>query len=494
MVTLSHLLEAPLLRPLLSYATRPAGDPEVERVALIEDFGDLARVPEHAIILLSRPSSSQTGSERFDVALRTAHDQATAAFVVAAADVRRLTPTSVATAERSGTAIVGSGADDLADLSIAIANELEGGAGAALLRAHAAVRTIAAHPPGGGVEMLFAGASAALGVALRAQRAAPLNGPRTAVTLDGRVNTWITAEPQLGELALAVDIVLDVLATRAREELIGQVRAQDLPIQSQEDALSELLGVPEHGRAPIVQRARDLGMFVDGWHVAARVELEDLAGVAVDDPDVRHALSRPVLAALRERGGAWHGARSGAALVLVRMYRSDPGGGASAAVAVAIDEALLKLQPQIPRLRLRCGVGAAHPGPTGLLESVDEAQAAVTAGRASGRIDRAIAFDSLGLRRSLVEWYTSATAQEAVASVLAPISAVGAAKAERLTATLHVYLDQQCSISRTADRLNLHRNAVAYRVNQIFSLLDVDRDNPDDLLLLQLACRARKLM
>jgi DNA-binding PucR family transcriptional regulator len=34
---------------------------------------------------------------------------------------------------------------------------------------------------------------------------------------------------------------------------------------------------------------------------------------------------------------------------------------------------------------------------------------------------------------------------------------------------------------------------VAYRVNQIFSLLDVDRQNPDDLLLLQLACRARKL-
>jgi DNA-binding PucR family transcriptional regulator len=34
---------------------------------------------------------------------------------------------------------------------------------------------------------------------------------------------------------------------------------------------------------------------------------------------------------------------------------------------------------------------------------------------------------------------------------------------------------------------------VSYRVNQIFSLLDVDPDNPDDRLLLQLACRARGL-
>lgn len=39
----------------------------------------------------------------------------------------------------------------------------------------------------------------------------------------------------------------------------------------------------------------------------------------------------------------------------------------------------------------------------------------------------------------------------------------------------------------------MHRNAVSYRINQIFEPLDVDPANPDDLLLLQLACRAREL-
>jgi DNA-binding PucR family transcriptional regulator len=34
---------------------------------------------------------------------------------------------------------------------------------------------------------------------------------------------------------------------------------------------------------------------------------------------------------------------------------------------------------------------------------------------------------------------------------------------ERLITTLHVHLDLQCPVSRTAGRLNLHRNAVAYR-------------------------------
>jgi DNA-binding PucR family transcriptional regulator len=122
-----------------------------------------------------------------------------------------------------------------------------------------------------------------------------------------------------------------------------------------------------------------------------------------------------------------------------------------------------------------------------------EAKAAMIAARASGRINQAVPFDSLGLRRTLVEWYASETAREAVASVLAPLVELGGARAERLIQTLHVYLDTQGSLTKTAARLNLHRNAVSYRVKQIFALLDVDEDNADDLLLLQLACRAREL-
>ena len=108
-------------------------------------------------------------------------------------------------------------------------------------------------------------------------------------------------------------------------------------------------------------------------------------------------------------------------------------------------------------------------------------------------MNTAVPFDSAGLRRTLVEWYASDTAREAVATVLQPLIALGGARAERLITTLHVYLDERGSMTRTGERLNLHRNAVAYRVRRAFELLDVDEDNPDDMLLLQLACRARDL-
>jgi hypothetical protein len=44
-----------------------------------------------------------------------------------------------------------------------------------------------------------------------------------------------------------------------------------------------------------------------------------------------------------------------------------------------------------------------------------------------------------------------------------------------------------------AEVLRLHRNAVAYRIDRIFSQLEAGRENPDDWLLLELACRARRL-
>jgi DNA-binding PucR family transcriptional regulator len=77
--------------------------------------------------------------------------------------------------------------------------------------------------------------------------------------------------------------------------------------------------------------------------------------------------------------------------------------------------------------------------------------------------------------------------------VLQPLITLGGSKAERLIQTLHVYLDERGSLTRTAQRMSLHRNAVSYRINRVFELLDVDRESPDDLLLLQLACRAREL-
>jgi sugar diacid utilization regulator len=496
--SLAQLVASPTLSSLLGYVARPRSDADVERVALIEDLGDIERVGEGAIVLLTRGAAAAAGTYRFDMALRMARGRRIAALVLPASEVARITPTAAAVADRSGTALLGTSDDvDLGELAIAIAREVSGGADAALVRAHAAVRAVVAHPADGSPERLVERAGAALGVQLSLVSSEPESGPRAPVVLGDHVEGWLSAPQQEGDLAMGLEIVMQLAAAGVRRALARARRAEELPIQSEGELLSELLSAPQQGRARIVQRARDLGIPIDGWHVAVRLEFEELTetsdGRELAAFESRLGVVRALMRAVRGSGGTWYGARSGMGLVLMRMYGADPGGAASAEVGRAIDAALFEARGRVPTTIMRCGVGSPHSGPAGLLSSAAEAKAAVTAARAGGVVNSAVPFDSVGLRRALLEWYASDIAQEAVTTVLAPLAKLGGVRGERLIQTLHVYLDQQGSLTKTAEALNLHRNAVAYRIKNAFALLDVDRDNPDDLLLLQLACRAREL-
>jgi PucR-like helix-turn-helix protein len=478
--SLRQLVGSPAVNPLLGYLSRPRTDPDVERVALVEDVAHFERVDPGAIVLLTDAAAASVSSYRFDMALRIARSRGVAAIVLPAHHAESVTPTAAAIAARSGIAILATaGTPDVAQLAIAIAREIAGAADVALLRAHTAVRAIEAHPDDGAPESLVARAGAALGVALRIVPSEPDSGPRAPIVVDEHVEGWITAAPQQGDLSFGVDIVLHAAANGVARALAAERRAQELPIQSREQVLTELLTSPPQGRPPLVQRARTLGV-----------------GTADDDLELqerRVRLARTALQTVSAADGSWHSARGGLALVLLRMYVDDPGLGAAGAVGKAMQPVLDSVRSQLPATLVRCGVGSAHHGPDGLFAAVAEARAAVTLARASGRVNSAVPFDSVGLRRTLVEWYASDTAREAVTSVLAPLTSLSGTRGERLIQTLHVYLDQQGSLTKTAERLSMHRNAVSYRINQIFELLDVDPDNPDDLLLLQLACRAREL-
>jgi sugar diacid utilization regulator len=497
MASLAQLVESPALRTTLGYVVRPRKQAPVSLVALVEDLDDIASVDEQAIVLLTRSASAYASTYRFDVALRIARARKVAAIVLAGADVASITPTAAAIADRSGMAILATGSKaDLAQLAVAIAREIAGDAEVALVRADTAVRAIEAHPADGAAQQLLEHAGAALSVPLSMTEAEPPAGPRTPIRIDDRVAGWLGAPATQGHLGMALDIVLRSAAWRIGDTLASADRAEELPIQSREEVLTELLSAPPEVRPELVLRARQLGVAIDGWHVATRLELEEL----VDAPDdalatyeARVHVARSALQAAREGGGSWDSARTGTAILLLRTYRQDPGVAAAGDVAKAMGAVLDALRPQLPATLMRCGVGGAHVGPDGILASAAEAKAAVTTARASGRANQAVPFDSVGLRRTLVEWYASDTAQEAMTTVLSPLVDLGGARAERLIQTLHVYLDHRGSLTKTAETLNMHRNAVAYRINQVFSLLDVDQDNADDLLLLQLACRAREL-
>jgi sugar diacid utilization regulator len=267
-------------------------------------------------------------------------------------------------------------------------------------------------------------------------------------------------------------------------------RASQTPVRSRSELLAELLMSDSAISEDLLARARQLGIPVSGWHLAVRVEADDLDEAEHDEVrrfELLESAGQAALQAVSAAGETWYLSRIARAIILIRMTTSNPGPQAGVRAARSAERALQAIAARLPALRFRAGVGAAHEGPMGLRASAAEARGALAAARAARRPAGVAAHDAVGIRRMLMEWYASDRDQ------LAPLEKLGPARADTAIRTLAAYLDEQGSVVKTAERLHLHRNAVTNRLRTITELLDVDLEDPDQRLALQLACRARLL-
>jgi sugar diacid utilization regulator len=306
----------------------------------------------------------------------------------------------------------------------------------------------------------------------------------------------LSAPDARGDLRVAASLVLRAAAAAAAGREEAARRSRDLPVRSRSELLAELLISESALNEELLDRARDLGVPVAGWHVAVQIEADNLAGFADDELrryEVLESAGQLALSAAAAAGGTWHLSRVGRAIVLIWMTSSDPGPVAGPRASRSAQRALAALADRFPGLVLRAGVGPPHHGPLGLRASAAAARGAIIAARLAGRPPGVTAHDATGMQRMLIEWCASDTTRQSLQSQLAPLDRLGKARAETAIRTLSVFLDEQGSIVKTAQRLHLHRNAVTYRLRRITSLLGVDLGDADQRLALQLACRARLL-
>jgi sugar diacid utilization regulator len=496
-LNLSDLLMTPSLSRRLVPLAGLGAERRVEGVKIVESLERLQDVESGTLAVLTAAASREAATYRFDIALRLAASHELAGVVLTGGDGVELTEAAAAIADRGGVAVFHTAEDaDLGDLIAALHAEIAGGAEAGLARAKAALDAIvAAEAEGLGPDGLLAAAAECLGTAVELRD--PGEGDLFAPMLvDGRLEGNVCA-PGVSGARYATELVLHLTAAAVARASAAARLAEEVPAQSRAELLGELLSAEAHRTGPLLHRARSLGLAVDGWHVVVQIDVENTTELAGGDELVSYELvqrlARASLEAARAAGGSWHRAGSGSTLRLVRIERDDPGAGGAAAAADVADRVLRRLRSRMPELVLRCGVGSVHAGPTGLRTAVAEAHAAVAAARLANRANVAVRFDEVGLRRTLIEWYASDAARDAVQSVLEPLERLGPQRGEEAIRTLEAYLDHQGSLTRTAKALHLHRNAVAYRIKRIFDRLAVDREDPDQRLLLQLACRARSL-
>jgi sugar diacid utilization regulator len=497
MAGLSEVLAAPGVRPCIELLVPPTEDAEAASVTLLEDPALLADAAAGAVAILTADASESAASYRFDIAVRLARSRAVCALVLSGESFSSITPTAAAIAERAGIAVARTAeGTDLADLCVRITHEIAGGAEAALDHAFGALRVALARPRAP-VDELVAAAAAELGRPLELRSSADAGEVAAPVLVDGKPEQWVCAGPAHGNSAMATELAVQIIAGQVGRLIESERRSQELPIQSRAELLTELLGTRGHDSTQLVRRARALDIPIDGWHVAVRLELDPTDDQGGTDElaafEARRAIARIALETARSSGGTWHTARDGPAIILLRMFREDPGAKAVMEVVRIAERVLKRIERRLEMTVARCGVGSLHSGATGLASTAAEARAGVAAARAAGHANVATAFDSMGLRRTLLEWYASDSARDAVTQILAPLDELQGQRGETALRTLQTYLDHRGSLTQTAQSLGLHRNAVAYRIKKIFSLLEADLDNPDDWLLLQLACRSRNL-
>lgn len=499
--SLLRCLERPNLRSVLEVIAGARADPQADSVELVEELGELERCRAGSVVVLGRAASAASATYRFDVAMRMARAREIAGLVLIGDEPSTITTTAAGIAERAGIVVARTRVPlALGELAIRLAREINGDAESAFAEVVAAHELLEALPPGTPWTTFTARVEQTLGFRLDLVDEQPPATSATPIVVDGTVEHWLrprdTAAPS--HAADAQRIVTAMTATRIAAALADERRARELPALSQREVLSEIIGARGTAALSLLRRGRSLGMPIDGWHVGVQMEV-DAIDDAAGEPELallerRRALAEVTLQALRSKGGAdWYATNPGSALLFVRMHPEDPGSTAAQDVTPLVQLALDRVRRRVGELQVHSGISSVHAGSIGLLAAVAEARAAAAAARVRGPFSPPVLFDGTGLRRTLLEWYASDTAREAVASALAPLERLGGQRAETAIQTLQAYLDNQGSLSRTAEQLNLHRNGVTYRLEQIFELLDVDRDNADDRLLLQMACRARSL-
>ncbi|TXK19955.1 PucR family transcriptional regulator [Homoserinibacter sp. GY 40078] len=456
----------------------------------IAPIGELDEATVGALVIVAAPEGRRPSAYQVDIALRQAVARRFAGIVFAGEFP--LAETARQLAARGAVPVLMSETGTASELAVVIDRILRGGAADSLARAeHAIERASAAASGGAGSREILEAASGALGVEL-------------SIVEDPTAN-WMDPDAVcVGELAVgrlvaehtdaAVLVALPVIAAAVSRALQHELGERFAPTQSRADLLIELIYAESSRLDGFGVEAARLGFPLSLSHVVGWLRPTHRRDPELRAPrSVGPAVELFALQLLHERSEAWHVAHLHDDVILVSSEQHGAGDHQRRlrevgerirdyATATAGGEWVYTL-----------GLGTPQVGASGLRQSAAEARISAEAAIAGGRLGEARATDVTGLRRVLLEFYASPLSRRLLDDVLAPLDALGPEKSDIAVRTLAAYLGHRNSLVRAAADLNLHPNAVNYRVRRLEQTLGLDLEDPDERFAAELACRMRLL-
>ncbi len=144
--------------------------------------------------------------------------------------------------------------------------------------------------------------------------------------------------------------------------------------------------------------------------------------------------------------------------------------------------------------RLAAGVGGVYAGPSGLARSFREAVQSLEMVEALLGGARTLAYQRLDVYRLLYPLRESEVLEELYDRVLGPLEHYDREHRAELIPTLEAFFACDGNLQRTAERLFLHRNSLAYRLRRIQEITGMDLRRWEDCFRLQLALKIRPIL
>lgn len=150
---------------------------------------------------------------------------------------------------------------------------------------------------------------------------------------------------------------------------------------------------------------------------------------------------------------------------------------------------LRQLRAALDSWEVTIGIGSGYNGIKGIKRSSREAKIALELGRYLFGNGSDIYYSNLGVYGLLLKRDSMAELKDFVQEILGPFLDYDYNKKGDLYKTLKIYLETNCNVKETSEKMYTHYNTILYRVNKIKELTGIDFNQPDQKMNLQVAMR-----
>ena len=164
-----------------------------------------------------------------------------------------------------------------------------------------------------------------------------------------------------------------------------------------------------------------------------------------------------------------------------------------------LDKALNEIQEVIKKrmdgLSVSVGIGNSYKDLKMMKQSLNEAELAIDSAKCQGLDDTITKYKEIGIYGLLFSIKNKNILENYFLDVLGPINKNDDKnKDNNLLEILETYLNENCNITVTAEKLFLHRNTLKYKIKKIEELLNCDLHNFDDCMKAKIALYINKVL